>query len=228
MKNKQKNTNKTIKTKEQEQKIKNRTYVVLTLLIIAAIAYFILPELLGVLNPKEIEYRGLIFDKQNYESLTFYHYAYPIESNGKNFRNNIYLREDPRKNNVSVEGNIIFTDKNVYITIDSSGFVGCMDFTRDVSALPIFLVNNLLNITAGTVNASEAFITKMPLVTCDKFPDNPVIYVYAGNETKITADGNCMKVEVSNCDLLRASEKFEVQSILDAYFRGENQLVAFS
>src|SRR3989344_2045965 len=53
------------------------------------------------------KYQNLVFTKERFADINVYHhYYYFSDEKGQQYQYNLYLRNDPRKNNVSVEGEI--------------------------------------------------------------------------------------------------------------------------
>lgn len=165
------------------------------------------------------EYQGLAFTKEKYGDLDVYHHYYYFTFEGEQYQYNLYLHNDPRKNKVPVEGNIVLQDgKTVYIGINSTG-LNCSNNTLAVGTLSSFLVDNMLKVKGGTPNAYEAKESNKTLIQCALYPTNPVIIMQSGAETSIKQVNRtgCYEITVGNtCDILQAVEKFKVQSIIDA------------
>ena len=94
-----------------------------------------------------------------------------------------------------------------------------------VASLAGFLVNNKINVKGASPNEEEALRDNVRYATCSTHPDEVVILIRAGNETKVEKQGNnnCHVITVADCQVLEAVESFEVQSILDARTARENK-----
>ncbi len=218
--NNKKTTKEQTKKEESEKSIRLVFYLVLGIAVGFLLLYFIFSVFFSniSLSSNAFKYKSLPFTKENYAGVNVYHYTYSYQTdNGQTITNNILLRKDPRKNNVPVEGKIIFEgERKIYSTINTSGLLNCSSILRDSSYIPYFLVNNMFNVTIGTIDEAEAQASNVSYITCEKYPNDKVIFIKAGNETRITREGNCFILSVANCELLEVSEKFEVQAILDA------------
>src|SRR3989344_265330 len=75
----------------------------------------------------KFEYNGLTFTKEKFGQIPVYHYYYFLKSKqGQLIKYNLYLRIDPRKNNVSVDGEILLKDdRSVYLSINTTGLTQC-------------------------------------------------------------------------------------------------------
>ncbi len=166
-----------------------------------------------------VKYQGLTFTKEKFGTIVVYSYNYLVKTpDGKIMQRILYLRNDPRYNNVSITGRIDYpAGKKVYISINGTGLTECEDSMISVASLSGFLANNNLVVKAGTPDRKEAERNNQSYVSCANYPDSDVISIKAANETKISKAGNyCYNIEVSDCRILAAVEKFIVQSIIDA------------
>jgi len=202
---------------------KNRELVwIVGFMILLLVALFATSSIVKSFN--HFNYKTLSFTKEKFGEISVYHYYYYFSKNGKQYQHNLYLRLDPRKNNIPISGETEFyEDTKVFIGINGTGLTGCGNASRDIGSLSSFFVNNLITIKAGTLNKWETNGTNMSYVDCSLYPNNPVIRLFAGNETKIYREekSNCYNIEISNCNTLAAIEKFEVQSVLDAKTRAK-------
>jgi hypothetical protein len=170
-----------------------------------------------------VKYNGMTFQKVKVGELVFYYYNYMFKDmEGQQYRYNLYLRTNPKENNVSLSGEIILPgDADIYLSVNSTGLNLCEDGNLALGSLSNFLSSNLLSIKAAKPDFNEAKETNFTFANCKSKPGNVVILVQEGNETKITKEGNCHIIDVANCEIMKAVEKFEVQSIADAKARGQ-------
>ena len=165
-------------------------------------------------------YGGLTFTKEKFGEIPLYKYSYnsiitPRATETKPVT--VFLRNDPRENNVSMDGEIALQyGKTIYITVNSTGITQCPYSTLSVASLSSFLASNGFTLRGATVNEVEAQENNITYVTCEAFPYNPVILIQSGEITRITKENNCYTMEVSDCEILPAVEKFIVQSIVDS------------
>jgi hypothetical protein len=221
-KNKQNQTIEEAKEGIKEGKARMWFYLALGIIVGLIILYFIfsvfsvnINNLLG--KAKTFKYNGLDFIIETENGATLYHHSYLIKyEKSKAYKNNIFLRKDPRKNKVPVEGKILFLGERViYSTMNTSGLLNCSDILRDVSFIPYFLTNNLYDVIVSLADEKEAKESNVLFVTCEKDTDKKIIFIKAGNETRIVKEGNCTTIMVANCELLDASEKLQVQYLID-------------
>ncbi len=168
------------------------------------------------------EYEGLTFTKERFGEIPVFHYYYYINNpiTGKAVaKYNLYLRNDPRENNVPIEGEIKFLtpERYTYISINGTGLTECPQSSLAIGNLAAFLTNNQLSVKGASAEPDVAERDKTLYINCDNTKDRVVILFQSGNETKIEKEGDmCHIVTVSNCEILKAVEKFELQSLLDA------------
>jgi hypothetical protein len=192
-------------------------YWILAFMVFLIILLFATSALFKSRN--SFNYKGLLFTKEMFGEIPVNHHYYyftdPITKT--EYQYNLYLRIDPRENNVSMEGKTNFIyGKTVYFAINSTGISNCSTSQRDLATLAAFFTNNLFPIQVGLANREEANASNNTRIDCDIYPRNSVIRIQSGNETKIYKEENCYIIQVANCQILESVEKFEVQSILDA------------
>jgi hypothetical protein len=209
-------------SKVEKKEIKARVwfYLIPAFAIIFFAVYLLFSIAFGTYQEagKTFTYQGLTFDKQENPGLNLFHYSYIVNSqDGRTVKNNIYLRIDPRENKVPVFGDVLlFPDEEVYVAMEINPLLNCPNIVRDSTLLPYFLVNNFIKVNIGSADIDEALENNSTYVTCEEFPNNKVILIKKGEGTNITIDGHCYSIQVSECQLLDASEKFQVEMILDS------------
>lgn len=158
----------------------------------------------------------------------FHHYYYISPQ----LKYNLYLRNDPRTNIVpftgyAVEKGIEFYQGNpIYISLSPEGLVGCEYGSVGISNLASFLVENQFKIIGASTNKEQAEENNIKYATCQEHPEGPAIILKGGNQTQIIRESaGCYVIEINNCEILPAIEKFQVQMILDARARkAKNQI----
>lgn len=186
----------------------------------AAIFVFFLTSFIYNTFFSTFDYEGLTFKKTFFGEIPLYQYSYNSIITGKIISTvpvNLILRHDPRENNVLVVGEKIEfpTNKSIYLGFNSTG-LECPYTTLSVGTLSSFLASNNFKIQAGTVNPEESANQNLTLISCDLFKENAVIILQSGENTSVSIKNNCYTITASNCEVLQAVEKFEVQSIIDA------------
>ncbi len=205
----------------KEKKVKSGFYLIAGIIVGLIVVYVVASLIFGNINSwvssfDTFQYGPLTFTKDSQQGSPLYHAAYLFTDHNRNFRYNLYLIEDPRKNTVPVEGDLVFDgSRKVYFSLNTSSLLNCSGILRDVSLLPNFLLNNVFEVEHGFADKNEAQANNLSYLTCESLPNQKVISIEPGNQTRIVREGNCYRVEVANCDLLSAAEKFEVQAITD-------------
>ena len=173
---------------------------------------------------RTVEYNGLTFSKENFGDILLYRYSYnaivPLTGSAVQTKPTyLFLRNDPRENNVLINDQEIAFPKNkeINIAINGTGLLGCEYASVGVASLSGFLASNGFKIKGATMDEQEALENNIEFASCASKPDEPVIEIKSGRETKVGIENNCYVVEISGCDgILPALEKFEVQIVLDA------------
>lgn len=186
--------------------------VILALAVIFIASYYIFGSI------GTVKYEGLTFTKENAGAFYVYHYYYHFVKDEQQYQYNLYLRTNPAKNNVSVSGGEIYFDydKMNYISINSTGLTQCSDSSLAIAQLSSFLIDNQLDMKVGVSNMAEAKENNLTYISCGSQTDGPVISIQSAEKSSIEIDGSCYKINVANCEILPAVEKFEVKSIIDA------------
>jgi len=168
-------------------------------------------------------YQTLRFDKQLYGTVPVYVYGYTFKditgAAVQEYRYQLLLRLDPRKNDVPVEGEIVLNQygRDIMISVNTTGFESCQTTSRDFASLSGFLTGNLFNVQGGVPDKNVANELNFTHITCSLYPDKTVLEVQSSGKTSIRKISNtCYHINIANCETLNAVEKFEVQSLIDA------------
>ena len=165
------------------------------------------------------DYQGLTFTREKFGEIPVYHYSYYfIDDMGQQYQYNLYLRNGPRTNVIPINSNIKFKkDRKVYVILNSTALAQCPTGLRDIASIARFLSDNLISVQAGNIDGEIAAQNNLTYATCENRPDDVVISIVPGNETKITQMDECHTISYATCEeVLPALEKFMVKSILDA------------
>ena len=222
--------NKEIKLEQPESQTKSRNNYQLYWIIGAMV--FLLAVFFGSYyffsNLNNFEYNGLTFSKEKFGDIPIFHHYYNFNSGGKLFQYNLNLRNDPRKNIVPITGNAVdgsieLRQENfIYLSVDPIGLTQCEYSRVGIGNLASFLTDNQLSVVGASPNETIAEETKTIHATCDIHPheDDIIIMIQPADKTEIVHDRkDCYVINIANCEVLQAIEKFEVQAILDAKAR---------
>ena len=205
------------KIEKKEEKSSNKElYWVFGLMAVLILVFVVSYDIFS--SYRQFEYEGLTFTREKFGKIPVYRYSYFFENDGRDYKYNLYLRNDPRQITVPLTGKIVYKEgKFTYLSINNTGLAECPNSPIAVAGLSNFLSGNFLTIKVGTPDEDEAEEKSIRHATCETIPDRVVILIQKGNETKIEKEGeSCHIINVANCEILEALEKFEVQSIIDA------------
>ncbi|MEK6811055.1 MAG: hypothetical protein AABX96_00945 [Nanoarchaeota archaeon] len=202
----------------KERKIEKELLGILIFLAVLVVVFIMATTYFKSLN--YFEYGGLTFSKKRVGDIQLFHHSYYIKNQaGKIIQYNLYLRNDPRYNNISIEGipsKLLSPGKVAYLSVNSEGLQECKYGPLSVATISSFMSDNQMRVVAGNLDFWQAGARRDKWVTCENQPGNRVVEILKGNETKVTIGGNCYRIEVTDCQILEAVERLIVQSIVDA------------
>ncbi len=185
----------------------------LVVFVVGFILFYVVFSKIGT-----FEYKGLAFDKQAYgDELTLYHHSYFYTYNKQTYKNNVYLRIDPRENEVPVSDEILFIKgRTAYLSINNTNITNCRESQIAIAAITQFFVNNQFDLKLGTPDLNVSKERKQPYIDCQKADDNTVIIVQNSDKTNIIKKGDsCYFININQCEIQPAVEKFIVNSLVD-------------
>mgnify|MGYP001578100492 CR=1 FL=1 len=204
--------------KAKERKIERELLGILIFLAVLVVVFVVSTAYFKSLN--YFEYNGLTFAKKRVGDIPLFYHVYYIKSQAGNLiQYNLYLRNDPRYNNISITGvpsRLLSPGAVAYLSVNSGGLQDCRYGSLAVASISSFMSDNQMKVIAGNLDFWEAGSRKDKWVTCENQPGNRVVELLKGNETKVSIEGNCYKIEVADCQILEAVEKLVVQSVVDA------------
>tara|TARA_Y100000034_G_scaffold49522_1_gene61246 strand:- start:1292 stop:1951 length:660 start_codon:yes stop_codon:yes gene_type:complete len=193
------------------------------LVVMAGLILFFLLISVGIQSTKKFEYDGLVFTKETFGEIpVFHYYRYFNSPNGELIKYNLYLRKDPRKNEIPITGEIFLPIKQtVFISVNSTGLGGeedeCEFNAVAVAGLTNFLRDNGLSAKGAIPDKGIAEENKFEHATCDTHIGSVVILIQKGEKTEIKMKGlSCYIMDIADCGLLDAVEKFEVEALVQA------------
>ncbi|MEK6899364.1 MAG: hypothetical protein AABW79_04685 [Nanoarchaeota archaeon] len=172
----------------------------------------------------QFDYEGLHFTKTKIGKIPLYHYYYNfVDSQENTIRYNMYLRTDPRKNDIPIDRPVLMTTKLAYVALDlTSDLEGCSDSNLAVGDFALFLQQNQFAVKSGITNESLADELGKDYVTCELKDTVEVFEITRGEETRIESEGLCTKIIVGpDCEILNAIEKLKVSIVSDARSRAQ-------
>lgn len=204
-------------SKKNERRLEKELFGILIFLGVLVVVFLISSAYFRSLN--SFEYEGLTFSKERIGEIPIFRHSYFVKtSTGGLAQYNFYLRNDPRYNEVEVSGksNLLNPGSVAYLSINSDGLQECRYSQLAIASISSFIADNQMTVIPGNLDFWNAGTRRENWVTCQNKPGNRVIEIVKGNETKLSINGNCYRVEVSNCEILEAVEKLEVESIINA------------
>jgi len=223
---KEKETKEEGKKEEKKDKSNNTSLFVvlaiaLLIILICAIAIFYR------YNSNDFKYAGIEFNKNYMGDITFYTAKIPVTNNQGVISGykEVDFRNDPRKLKdviVNTSGNIKFADAE-WAYVSYGEMKQCGDNSLAAANLGVFMSITDTKYRGALDDSDYLGNPNIPYVNCQTHPDNTVILVKSGNETKIeqTAE-NCYELVFKECDILKVTEKFEV-TILKQYMESINK-----
>jgi hypothetical protein len=192
---------------------KQAKWIIISMIVLIAavvIVYYF------VQSSKSFEYGGINFQKIMYDKLPLFYSKIPVtDINGNLIYNyNIYLRNDPRKNDVVLNGTIRLM-KNAVFSIDPS-IEGCSDNGVAGVSIGTFFRAAGINVSYASSNESDAKKKEIEFVTCKDSEDKTVIILKQGDKNIISQEGNCYTIEFTNCEVIKSVEKFIVGAIANS------------
>ncbi|MEK6926825.1 MAG: hypothetical protein AABX11_00180 [Nanoarchaeota archaeon] len=191
----------------------------LGLFVVAGVIFYFAGVLISE-KMNTFEYKNLAFTKEMYGKVLMYHYFYSfVNSAGEVVRYNVYLQNDPRTNPANYEGKIELDTNKVYLSVDTTGLLGCPNSILAVGKMSEFLVSNEFKITVAAPNLDSANKNNVTVANCETNPNNVVIIMKSGNETKVTQQNRCFVIEAKDCQILESTERFIVEGLAEARAR---------
>jgi hypothetical protein len=209
---------------EKHEKIKSRDKQSLIFLgIFAALILIVIFALAFKGMGSKFTYEGIKFTKGQQGSVIFYTAKVPlINPQGTVYKYaEIDFRNDPRKLKsipVNIEEIKVNADKVFYTAYDNLKI--CEDNMLAAVNLDTFLSDTgIKNKRSGLANESYARETNLTYVNCNTNPENTVLLIKNGPETKIeqTAE-NCYEIISNDCDILQAIERFQL-AVLEQHMK---------
>ena len=175
---------------------------------------------------KSFEFGGVAWAIEDYGSFDVYHARF-MSLNGDDLFYNLYLRNDPRRNKVPVEGEFGSFKYGGYISL-SQEFEACRgDVSRVMVDLGSFLQSGLgmSQIDVATSDAEFSLESGVQYANCwssDTF-DRSVFMIDVGENRVVQDEANrfCYTIYVEDCDDILSIEKFMTEIVADYLEEGD-------
>lgn len=203
----------------EEMKARENTTLIWVLVIVGIVFASILIPYFWIESTKTFEYGRINWTVEDYDNLKIFHGRF-VSLTNPNLNYNIFLRVDPRKNDVDVSG-----------TLDDFKYGGIISLATETDECRGDLARSLLDLSAflrqgiGVGPVESAFIneewaneTGKKFVTCENTKDRTVVVVDIGEERGIVkSDVNpyCYVITAETCEDSAVVEKFMVSAVAD-------------
>ena len=199
---KEKNEEAEKRAMEDRQRVRENAQLKIFFMMIGIVIVVILAVMFVVNKMKNFEVDGVTFNVV--KEIAPYRTSFPVIYEGKNASYNFYLRNDPRKliEEISFDGKVKLEVPMNQMVINITGEVDC---NKDSG----IAVGNLVSL----YRISGISVIKDENATCDEKGRYLFLQIQPGNETKIEqTSGACYTIEVSNCEILKGTERFMVET----------------
>ena len=194
------------KSKKQEKQIKIAIILMVVLIILIFLIKF------AIQSMGEFEYAGIRFKKQKIGDLILYASQFPVKNKitGEVIGEMpFYFRTDPRKTEGIYISQKIRLNKDIILAIGEKYAESCDDSILAGSTLSLFLNSIGANVSAGTLNQTEAEKLDRTYITCDDPKYSVVVFQESENNlNSIKNERGCYFLNIANCDLMNVTERF--------------------
>jgi len=199
--------NKSAVKKEEKQLI---WFLVIVALILGSFlgGYFYIQSL------NKFEYAGIQFEKTREGDLLFYHGRFPLTKNGviQNYYN-IYLRNDPRENEIPIEADLrkINSINNITFSLepDAGECYGAIIAQTEIGKF--FGAPKRFNITSAVNDKETAKTLNLTYAGCENANKNQTVIIIKKSETPSIKQGDnsyCYLINVGECENIKTIERF--------------------
>jgi hypothetical protein len=193
---------------------------VILLAIFGAIILLVIGGLVYQNSLNHVDFEGMRFTKTQSGQVTFYTTPniFLIRTNGDVLGStSVDFRTSPielAKIPIDVSTIQFKEDRQTYISFDDVKI--CEDNGIASATFGFFLSNFGIKRVAALTNESKAIENNLTYVTCENSQDNTVILIKNGDETTIKQlSANCYIIQSKDCDILKATERFQLAFLQD-------------
>jgi hypothetical protein len=210
------------KTKERKQEVssveKEQNKVLISFFVVVLLVFGSM--LIGYLYFQELNkfsYAGVDFEKIKDQGLEYYHGKTPIKYDGKVYVNfNLYLWNNPKKNNIPINTNEFALSQQVVISFDPEGQeeLKCREqLTLAHGNLEQFFdAFPWVGIISGAVTNQEYAENKnLTFADCnDSRPHKTIVVLKNSDENSIEKEGNCYILNTKDCEFTKTAERLMI------------------
>ncbi len=205
--------------KENEKNAGNGLNILIGVLGAAAIVVIGIFVMNFFKTPSTITFDGINFTKTAVGNLIFYKADYPTFTGSPTtgyhiagYREVLY-RNDPRKLEnipVNISSLAIIREEKVYVSIDKN-VKACKDNGLAMIDLGRFFAMAGYDVKGAVNDPYYSNSTKSPYVNCETNPNNTVILIKSGSQTKIEQTAkNCYELTFKECEVTQVGERFQL------------------
>jgi len=197
--------------KKEIIKKENKQLFWILLIILVFFAAFMVPYFY-IDSKKTFDYGGIDWAIEDYEDLRIYHGRFPVFTE-KNQSFNMFLRNDPRTNEVPITGDLSNFKKVTYFSYSKEVNSCRGEFPRVISDLSSFfkLAIGIKEIYSATNNFTYSNETNLPHISCETQENIGAIIFNIGEEQGIKVSEQnpyCYTLTLKDCNDLATVEKF--------------------
>jgi hypothetical protein len=181
------------------------------IIIVVVIASF-LATYFYIQSLKKFEFAGIIWVKEDHNGLIIYHSRFPIIHNGilRSYYN-LYARNDPRENNISV--NAFYEFYPEVIISNTPEAAECSGAARITGDLSMFLnaIPPILKVSGAVSDKEKADELNLAFANCSSAVNKTVILIQKSETPSIErglVNRNCYMINIGNCENTAAVERF--------------------
>lgn len=190
------------KEKAQSKQLLVMLVIIAIILVITATFYILIQK------SKKFDYYGFKFEYIMYDKLPLYYSKMTMERlDGSLVNYNLYLRNDPRENDIPVNAVIRLKSGNTYVTADA-GIGKCEDSNLALINLGSFFSGLNIKAKGATSDIILANQTGHLYITCSDALNHTVISIETADKTGISQENNCYILKIKDCNILNVTEKF--------------------
>lgn len=201
-----------------KKSIRNREdrQLVWFLIVIGAVFALLFFIYFSVQSSNRFEYGGADWAIEDYENLRIYHGRFLALKN-PSLTFNVFLRTDPRENDVPTEGNFNKFKNGGIISISPEANECRGELTRQILDLSSFLRQgaSVGTVTGGTTDSILAAESGQRHAICSKVNDRTLVIVDIGEPRVVQDEKNpyCYTIYIDDCNDISPIEKFMLKSI---------------
>ena len=210
--------------KEDLKKKQNKQIIAAIVIMVSAVLIVLLVQYVIANHINKFSYGKLDYTKSKLGKITFYSTKIPlIDKDGKIAASySMDFRNDPRKLEYI---NVSIPDKSIELINSRKTYVSIASDVKPCEYNGVAMINmasflrefTRLDVKGATSDPKYANETNMTYASCESYPNNTVILIQSGNETKIEKTAaNCYELTYKDCEVTQVTEKFDL-IILQSY-----------